>query len=196
MKGILLKAFGGTILAFMVFMMFFTIPLLPGLFIYSDGGGDGQWLSGTPPAGSQYANEGGSVIPDGMFLWPVPGVNKYSSGFGMRFHPIKNKWRMHNGIDIAAAAGTNIIAVEDGIVSYVGNKGGYGKVVMIDHEGDIQSLYAHNSRLLVKAGDRVERGDLIAYAGSTGVSTGPHLHFEIREGNTPINSLPYITSNR
>lgn len=191
-----MKAFGGTILAFMVFMMFFTIPLLPGLFIYSDGGGDGQWLSDTPPAGSQYASEGGSVIPDGEFSWPVPGVNKYSSGFGMRFHPIKNKWRMHNGIDIATAAGTNIVAIEGGIVSYVGSKGGYGKTVMIDHEVGIQSLYAHNSKLLVKVGDKVDSGDSIAYAGSTGVSTGPHLHFEVRINNASVDPLPYITSNR
>lgn len=193
MNSILFKAFGGAILAFMLFMMFFTIPLLPGLLVYSDGG-EGQWLSGQPPAGVQYASKGRSVIPDGEYRWPVPGVSRYSSGFGMRFHPIKGKWRMHYGIDIGAESSSNIIAVEDGTVSFAGNKGDYGKTVIIDHEEGVQSLYAHNSKLLVEAGDRVKRGDIIAHAGSTGVSTGPHLHFEIRIDNNRVDPLPYITS--
>lgn len=193
-----MKAFGGTALAFMLFMMFFTIPLLLGLFAYNgdSSGGDGQWLDGMPPEGCQYASEGGSVNPDGEFLWPAPGTTEYNSGFGMRFHPVKNKWRMHYGVDIAAAYGANIIAIEDGIVSYAANKGGYGKTVIIDHAEDVQSVYAHNSKLLVSKGDAVKKGDIIAHAGSTGVSTGSHLHFEIRAGNAPVDPLPYITSSK
>lgn len=193
MNGILMKAFGGTVLAFMLFMMFFTIPLLPGLAAYSDGG-DGQWLS-TPPKDTQYASQGGSVIPDGEYLWPVPSVNRYSSGFGMRFHPLKGKWRMHYGVDIGAASGSDIIAAEDGTVSFAGNKGDYGKTVIVDHGEGVQSLYAHSSKLLVVAGERIKRGDTIARVGSTGVSTGPHLHFEIRINGNRMDPLPYITSD-
>ena len=112
----------------------------------------------------------------------------------MRFHPIKGKWRIHYGIDIGAPEGKNIIAVEGGIVSFAGNKGGYGKAVIIDHGDGTASLYGHCSKLIVKANKPVNRGDIIAKVGSTGISTGPHLHFEIRVNNMAADPLPYIST--
>lgn len=183
------------IAGFLVVMLIFFMPLMPAVLAFSSGsGGDGAYIEGSPPADAQYASQGGYITPDGEYLWPVPNANKYNSGFGMRFHPIKGKWRMHYGIDIGAPEGKNIIAVEDGIVSFAGNKGGYGKAVIIDHGDGTESLYGHCSKLLVKANKRVNRGDIIAKVGSTGVSTGPHLHFEIRVNNTAVDPLPYISS--
>lgn len=182
------------IAGFLVVMLIFFMPLMPAVLAFSSGsGGDGAYISSLPP-NAQYASQGGHIIPDGEYLWPVPNANKYNSGFGMRFHPIKGKWRMHYGIDIGAPEGKNIIAVEDGIVSFAGNKGGYGKAVIIDHGDGTVSLYGHCSKLLVRVDQRVNRGDIIAKVGSTGVSTGPHLHFEIRVNNTAVDPLPYISS--
>jgi murein DD-endopeptidase MepM/ murein hydrolase activator NlpD len=118
-------------------------------------------------------------------------VPRITSPFGMRYHPILKKNKMHTGIDIGIATGTPIYAMSEGKVIISTYSSGYGNTVVIDHGGGISSLYAHNSKLLVGAGQTVKKGQMIAKAGSTGRSTGPHLHFEVRKNGTPINPVPY-----
>ncbi|USI74273.1 M23 family metallopeptidase [Sphingomonas morindae] len=113
--------------------------------------------------------------------WPVAG--QLSSGFGMRLHPILGYSRMHQGVDLAAPAGTPVVAAEDGQVGFAGWHGGHGNYVQIRHDPALVSGYGHLSRILVRPGERVRQGMLIGYVGSTGLSTGPHLHFELfRDG--------------
>jgi len=126
----------------------------------------------------------------GKLLRPVPGV--IESGFGPRVHPITGKTRMHTGLDMHGDAGTPIRAAEDGKVIFSGLKGGYGKAIMIDHGGGMVTLYAHQSKLLVKEGQRVAAGDVIGLIGSTGLSTGPHLHFEVRINGDPVDAAKYL----
>ena len=133
----------------------------------------------------------GEISSKGM-TWPAPGYSRVSSPFGYRIHPIFGTKKMHTGIDIAAPMGASIVAATDGVVQSAGGLGGYGNAVIIDHGGGIATLYAHNSKLLVSAGQSVQRGQVIAKAGSTGYSTGPHLHFEVRKNGTYINPLPWI----
>lgn len=181
------------IASILIVILFFSIPLIPVVFAFSSNG-DGNYIEGSPPYGSVYADRRGEVVPDGEFLWPLPGVNKRGWGFGWRFHPIKHKWAMHNGVDIGAAEGTSIIAVEDGTVVFAGNKGGYGKAVIINHGDGVESLYGHCSKSLVKDDQSVKAGDVIAKVGNTGLSTDPHLHFEIRINNVATDPLPYVSS--
>jgi len=122
------------------------------------------------------------------FAWPVKG--RISSRFGMR------RGRPHEGIDVAASRGTPIYAAESGRVIYSGRQGGYGKVVIVKHAGAYRTVYAHASKLLVKKGDFVERGQKIALVGSTGRSTGPHVHFEIRRLEKPRNPLAFLPRAR
>lgn len=128
----------------------------------------------------------------GQMQWPVPGYSRISSPFGYRIHPILKVKKLHTGIDIPAATGTPIVAAAAGTVIYAGTLGGYGKTVMVDHNGGIVTLYAHNSQILVKEGQVVERGETLSKAGSTGMSTGPHLHFEVRENGTYVDPMPYL----
>lgn len=123
-------------------------------------------------------------------LIPVNGW--ITSEFGMRRHPIRRSIRMHNGIDIASPVGTPIKSPSDGIVLYSGVDRGYGKMLIIDHGYGITTLYAHASELLVKRGDRIKKGDFIAKVGSSGASTGPHLHYEVQVDGIPSNPLDYI----
>lgn len=125
-------------------------------------------------------------------VWPAPGYNTITSPFGYRVHPIFGVKKMHTGVDIPTPMGASIVAVDDGVVQHSGGLGGYGNTVIIDHGGQIATLYAHNSSLLVKAGQRVGKGQIIAKAGSTGYSTGPHLHFEVRKNGSYINPEPWI----
>ncbi|MDI9441553.1 MAG: peptidoglycan DD-metalloendopeptidase family protein [Firmicutes bacterium] len=118
------------------------------------------------------------------FDWPTRG--RISSPFGPRWG------RMHNGLDIAVVTGTPIKAAADGRVTFAGWNGGYGILVIIDHGNNVETRYAHNSRLNVKVGQKVSRGDVISYSGNTGVSTGPHLHFEIRYKGNPVNPQTYL----
>jgi len=113
-----------------------------------------------------------------------------TSPYGWRVHPILGYKRLHSGIDIGVFYGTPIYALKDGIVSTSESMSGYGNVVMITH-GDITSLYAHNSKLLVSKGQFVKGGQLIAYSGSSGLSSGPHLHFEIRTNSGTVNPISY-----
>ncbi len=126
------------------------------------------------------------------FAMPVKGVFRHTSGFGFRRDPKTGRRRMHNGIDLAAAYGSDILATADGVVTAVGWRSGFGKLVRIRHDFGIETLYAHNSNILVKKGQKVSRGDHIADMGNTGRSTGTHLHYEIRVGGKPINPMTYI----
>jgi murein DD-endopeptidase MepM/ murein hydrolase activator NlpD len=124
------------------------------------------------------------------FRWPVMG--KINSPFGWRRHPITRRRDFHTGIDIKAGRGTVINSSREGRVAYSGWMGGYGKVVVVEHTGGQSTLYAHCSSLLVKQGAKVSVGQNIARVGSTGRATGPHLHFEVRNGNSPVNPLSYL----
>lgn len=119
------------------------------------------------------------------FAWPMKG--KITSGFGTRTDPFSGKKAFHCGIDISAVSGTPVKASAPGRVIYSGWKSSYGKVVVLRHQGGYITVYAHNSRNLVKVNSKVKEGQLIAYSGNTGASTGGHLHFEIRKYVTPLN---------
>jgi murein DD-endopeptidase MepM/ murein hydrolase activator NlpD len=128
----------------------------------------------------------------GRMGWPAPGFNRITSPFGYRLHPILKVNKLHTGIDIGVPLGGNIVAAADGTVIYSGYLGSYGNTIIIDHGGGITTLYAHNSSLLVGNGANVKRGDSISRAGSTGMSTGPHLHFEVRVNGAYQDPLTYL----
>lgn len=128
----------------------------------------------------------------GKFLWPVPGSQRITSYYGWRIHPVYKTKKFHTGIDVGAGYGLDIVAAADGVVTLATTNGGYGKCIIINHGSGITSLYGHCSTLLVSKGDRVLKGDVIAKVGSTGVSTGPHLHFEVRENSSTVDPLGYL----
>jgi murein DD-endopeptidase MepM/ murein hydrolase activator NlpD len=123
-------------------------------------------------------------------IWPVRGW--FSSGFGKRISPFTGRLTMHKGIDIATRQGTEIIAPAAGVVTYKGFDSGFGRVLKIDHGYGIQTLYGHLSKADVKIGQKVKRGDVIANVGNTGMSTGPHLHYQVFINGLPVNPLRYI----
>lgn len=138
----------------------------------------------------QARQSSGARVPTrgpGGFIRPVNG--RITSGFGMRFHPILRRRRMHAGVDFGAPTGTPIRAVANGVVISAGYSGGYGNTVVIDHGGGVSTLYAHCSRIFVSSGAAVRQGQVIASVGSTGLSTGPHLHFEVRINGQPVNPM-------
>ncbi len=159
-------------------------------------------LLGLPPA--TFAAPAGAVAaaPSASVTTPVTGVGpgglllpvqgRVGSPMGMRTHPITGQRRLHAGIDIGAPTGTPIRAAQAGTVSFAGVRGGYGNLVVIEHPDGTETRYAHASRLDVRAGDRVERGAVVAAVGSTGQSTGPHLHFEVRRGGEPVDPAPLL----
>ena len=116
----------------------------------------------------------------GELAWPVPGYTRITSKYGMRTHPITGVYKLHSGVDIGAPAGANFIAANDGIVTKASYNSAYGNMVIIDHGGGVSTLYAHGSEILVEVGQTVKRGDAVLKVGSTGYSTGPHAHFEVR----------------
>lgn len=120
-------------------------------------------------------------------------LKRIASGFGYRIHPKYKTWRMHTGMDFSAPIGTPIYATGDGTVMRLRKSmRGYGKVIMIDHGFGYQTLYAHCSKLVARPGQKVKRGQLIGYVGNTGVSTGPHVHYEIRKNGKPINPVNFF----
>lgn len=121
----------------------------------------------------------------------IDGDARVTSTYGMRRDPIRGDMRYHRGIDIAAQRGTPIVPIDIGIVVFAGQHGGHGKTVVVRHPNGMESLYGHASELLVREGDSVHPGEAIAEVGSTGRSTGPHVHFEVREDGQPINPDRY-----
>jgi peptidase M23B len=130
----------------------------------------------------------------GELAWPVPGYTVISSNYGMRTHPITGVYKLHTGVDIRAPLGATFIAANDGIVTKASYNGAYGNMVIIDHGGGVSTLYAHGSEILVQVGQTVKRGEPVLKVGSTGYSTGPHAHFEVRLSGVVTNPMPYITN--
>ncbi len=130
----------------------------------------------------------------GELEWPVPGYTRITSKYGMRTHPITGVYKLHTGVDIGAPRGANFIAANDGIVTKASYNNAYGNMVIIDHGGGVSTLYAHGSEILVEVGQTVKRGDPILKVGSTGYSTGPHAHFEVRLNGVVTDPMPYITN--
>ena len=123
-------------------------------------------------------------------IWPTTGW--LTSGFGSRVSPFTGRVSMHNGIDIASRQDTPVIAPAAGVVSYTGFDSGLGKLIKINHGYGIATYYGHLSKAAVKVGQKIKRGDIIAYVGSTGLSTGPHLHYEIYVNDVPVNPMRYV----
>ena len=147
-----------------------------------------------PPASASTTRVEGVTVSSFGFIRPVNA--NYGSPFGMRFHPILKYWRKHNGVDMGAPTGTPLYAAKAGKVIQAGPNGGFGNYVLIGH-GELGGKYAttgyaHQSRIMVRAGQQVERGQLIGYVGSTGLSTSPHLHLELRLDGVPVNPVMYI----
>jgi murein DD-endopeptidase MepM/ murein hydrolase activator NlpD len=140
------------------------------------------------PAYSSPLPQRGISVPSRM---PLEGA-QLTSGFGMRNHPVLGGRRHHQGIDLAAPTGTPVYATADGIVGRADWYSSYGLFISINHGAALETRYAHLSRLAVAAGDSVKKGDLIGYVGSTGRSTGPHLHYEVRVEGLAVNPIPYM----
>ena len=133
-----------------------------------------------------------STYVGGTFTWPCPASTYISSSFGNRLHPILKSWIFHTGVDIGCASGKDIVSAADGTVIMAQWYGGYGNCVMVDHGGGIVTLYGHASSLCVSQGQSVKRGQVIAKVGSTGRSTGPHLHFEVRKNGDYVDPMSYF----
>ncbi|MEM7689792.1 MAG: M23 family metallopeptidase [Pseudomonadota bacterium] len=137
------------------------------------------------------------VTPNAPVPVSVPSRNPLTAGYlssnyGMRVHPVLGRRSRHKGIDLAAPTGTPIYATADGQVSRADRSRSYGLVVYLEHGADLQTRYAHMSRMLVADGQTVKKGDVIGYVGSTGRSTGPHLHYEVRVDGVAVNPIPYM----
>lgn len=139
------------------------------------------------------AQNGQVIQPSGkgVLAIPIPGA-RITSAFGPRMHPIYQEMRSHDGIDMAAGTGTPIRAAGDGVVIYAGPRGGYGNATVIDHGSSLATLYAHQSSIGVSVGQTVVRNQMIGAVGSTGFSTGPHLHFEVRVQGVPVDPMRYL----
>lgn len=150
---------------------------------------EAMWYAPDGQNGGYYDKDGKSI--KAAFLRSAIPFTRVSSKFGNRMHPIHKRWKLHAGIDFAAPTGTPIRATGDGVVDFIGNKGGYGKTIVLRHPNNITTLFAHQSRFArgLKRGDRVAQGEIIGYVGSTGWSTGPHLHYEFRVNNKPVDPL-------
>ena len=129
----------------------------------------------------------------GTMVWPIPGHYTITSNYGMRTHPITGVYKLHTGVDISAKTGDNFVAMAYGVVTKAGYNSAYGNMVIIDHGGGVQTLYAHGSSIEVEVGDIVNAGDVVLKVGSTGYSTGPHAHFEIRINGETVNPLDYVS---
>jgi len=160
----------------------------PGLGLATSLMGDEAMTPQSPtslPFGLQaYGGQGSDRDPELMDVLPVEG--RVSSAFGLRKDPMGGAERQHKGMDIAAAHGSDIRAVRDGVVRFADDRGSYGKVVILDHGDGLETRYAHCSELVVREGEKIRAGERIARVGSTGRSTGPHLHFEVRQDGQAV----------
>jgi murein DD-endopeptidase MepM/ murein hydrolase activator NlpD len=128
-------------------------------------------------------------------IWPTPGYTRITSQFGMRTHPITGLYRLHTGTDVGAPVGTDFLAMASGVVVKAEYNLAYGNMIIIDHGGGVQTLYAHGSEIIAKIGQTIKQGDPVLKVGSTGYSTGPHAHFEIRINGNPVDPLNYVKPN-
>jgi len=143
----------------------------------------------------QVAAANKTILPNGIFgtgQLTYPSEAEITSTFGWRIHPILGSSRFHSGLDFGADYGSTIQAADSGVVIFAGWYGGYGYAVVINHGKGISTLYGHNSKLYVAEGQSVQRGEVIADAGSTGLSTGPHLHFEVRQDGEPVDPMNFL----
>lgn len=168
-------------------------------FVYVDEDGDGFSQLGKSVADTVkgkkkivYTKRVPVKSKNSRFIMPLRHVRVTSSFSYRRFHPILRRYRPHHGTDFGAKRGTPLLAVNSGKVSFSGRMGGYGKVVKIKHGGGYESLYAHQSRTRVKKGQKVKKGQVIGYVGSTGRSTGPHLHFGLKKNGRWINPMKVL----
>ncbi len=180
-----------------------TGRVLSAEFVNADKAFQAMWFAepavGQPTAsqqGGQANSKGGYYTLDGKslrraFLSSPVEFSRVSSGFAMRFHPVLKQMRAHLGTDFAASTGTPARTVGDGVVSFSGVQNGYGNVVFVKHRGNIETVYAHLSKLLVRQGDVVSQGQTIGLVGSTGWSTGPHLHFEVRDNGVQKDPMTF-----
>src|SRR4051812_12578855 len=162
-------------------------PVRAGRLLAAEFVNQGRTLRAVHYGSSYYAPDGRNLRK--AFLRAPLEFSRVSSGFGMRRHPIQSTWRTHKGIDYAAPTGTRVRAVGDAVVEYAGVKGGYGNVVILRHNGQYSTVYAHLSRITVRRGARVAQTDTIGYVGQTGWATGPHLHYEFRVAGEARNPL-------
>ncbi len=135
----------------------------------------------------------GEDYQGGPMQWPIYGHYTITSNYGMRTHPITGVYKLHTGVDISAGIGTDFTAMANGIVVKAEYNAAYGNMVILDHGGGVQTLYAHGSQIMVQVGQEVKTGDVVLKVGSTGYSTGPHAHFEVRINGTPVNPLDYVS---
>ncbi len=141
--------------------------------------GDGEW--------------GGEAVGTGTFIWPAPASNIVTSLYGTRFHPIYHYYTTHNGVDIGAGYGTEVLAADSGVVMVSEYHWSFGNYIMINHGNGYVTLYGHMSTLIASAGENVYQGETIGLVGSTGDSTGPHLHFEVRVNGSRIDPLQFFS---
>ncbi|MBE7010050.1 MAG: hypothetical protein E7418_01000 [Ruminococcaceae bacterium] len=141
---------------------------------------------------SQTPTNGNRIKYNGVFCWPAPSYTYVSSEYGYRVHPVYGTTKYHSGLDLAAPGGTNILAAADGVVTLARWNGGYGNCIVVDHGGGLATLYGHCQKLLVSSGQRVSKGQVIGLVGTTGVSTGNHLHFEVHNNGKVTDPWPYL----
>lgn len=149
------------------------------------GASDLQLLRWTIDRRPDWVDASGSGTQVAGLLWPVPA--RVSSGFGMRLHPLLGFMRFHRGIDLKASWGAPIVAAADGRVAMAGWGGGHGRQVRLAHAGGIATSYSHMSRIAASPGQMVRQGQVIGYVGSSGLSTGPHVHYEVSRNGRPVN---------
>ena len=149
--------------------------------------------SSSSSAASSAASSGTtSITGSGRLMWPVLGYTTITSYYGYRIHPIYGYYKLHNGIDVGAPTGAKFVAADDGTVILAEYYGGYGNCVVIDHGNGMFTRYAHGTSILVSVGDRVSRGTPVLTVGSTGLSTGPHAHFEVSINGSTVDPLNYL----
>ncbi len=160
------------------------------------GGGDEQFRQLFASWESLDSNGTPTVTPSISIPSRMPVEDsRMSSDYGMRNHPVIGGRRAHKGVDLASPTGTRAYATADGIVDTAKYFGSYGLYVRLEHGARLETRYAHMSRLAVAAGERVNKGDIIGYVGSTGRSTGPHLHYEVRIAGEAVNPIPYMVES-